>query len=416
MNRNKNQLRIRPGQRGAGSGPVPRGTGLEDAVARRGPAPGLAPGDREPGAAEGRGAHRPGAVTWPGPRRRRWPVRARCRPGRSVRPVETVEDQVTVGVGDARARVVDRQHDPAAPTVPRRPRRCRPDRRTCRRCRPAPSTSRSTPSASARIRAGPGRAAPGGQRDRRRRRPPPGSGRPAGGDRPPPRRPPSVRPRVGLRPVGPGQPQQVVDDGPEPVALRGDPLERRPGTRRRSRGRASARSTSASMTLSGRAQLVAGVGGELGLAPPDLFDGGRGPQADDERAGEGHEQEQRAEHHLHDQELAPGLVDPGHALARHQPAARRRDGGEAEGRARPTARVTEPSARCGCGSGGCRHGQCGHGAVGADPPDERRGRRRGRRRSAAATPAVAAPVAGVEASVAQPAVDVLVEPAEQDAD
>ena len=120
--------------------------------------------------------------------------------------------------------------------------------------------------------------------------------------------------------VEPGQPEHVIDQLPQSLALALDPHQRVAvlgGLPRSGQGHVGFRPDHAE----GGAQFVGGIGGELKLAAPRLLDGSQRPQAHDQRAEEHREQQERPGDDLGVQQQPPGVRVAGLALARDQPAA-----------------------------------------------------------------------------------------------
>ena len=119
--------------------------------------------------------------------------------------------------------------------------------------------------------------------------------------------------------VEPGQPEHVVHQAPQPLALTLDPgqcVAVLAGLARGGQGHVGLGPDHAQRG----AQLVRGVGGELELAAPRLLDRGQRAQADHEQAAEHRQQQERPGDDLAVQQQALGVLVAGHALARDQPA------------------------------------------------------------------------------------------------
>ena len=137
--------------------------------------------------------------------------------------------------------------------------------------------------------------------------------------------------------VGPGQPEQVLDDAAQPRALPADPLEHLAVV-----GRV-ARSVEGQAHLclddgDGGPELVRRVRGEFGLSATDQFGRRRGPEADHGCPGEHGDGKDHAEDELGDEQHGLDVGGLGHALTGHEDGAVRLHRVEAEGR-RPQRRA-----------------------------------------------------------------------------
>jgi hypothetical protein len=141
--------------------------------------------------------------------------------------------------------------------------------------------------------------------------------------------------------VEPGQPQQVLDDLAQPLALTLNPAQRPLVLGRGARaGQRDVRH--AADHAQRRPQLVRRVSGELQLPAAGLLDRAKGLEADGQRAEEHGHQQQRGRRDLAAQQDRLGMPVLGQALACDDPPASGAPGGEPE-RASPDDRGHRPA-------------------------------------------------------------------------